>query len=543
MSSTLYTNGLLYLGRGNFQPGSVLVDGERIVAVLSDADELPAADSVVDLQGGTLAPGFQDAHVHPLLAGIQLLGIDFAPVHNRESYLSIIRDYAHSHPDATVLTGGGWFGDVFEGGLPTAAELDAIVSDRPVILFSHDAHGVWVNSAALERGGVDEHTADPDDGRIVRAPDGSPTGVLLEGAIGFVADLVPPPTDDLLRDALLLAQARLHEVGITAWQDAAVGASEIGPDPMPIYERIEADGTLTGRVVAALWWDRTRGLEQITDLEATRERLGSSRMIDAGTVKVMLDGMVENRTAAMLEPFDGHPDDRGMAFVEPSGVLALSAALDAAGFQIHFHAVGDAAVRSALDGIEHARSVNGELGNRHHIAHLDVVHPDDVPRFAELDAIANVSALWARRDEEILTRKLPLLGPVREQHHFPFGSLIRSGARLVGGSDWPVTDPNPLWAIATAVTRTGFPEDPHAIGDEVMSEPLLADEAVTLGQALDAYGLNAAYANRLEGDSGELRPGARADLVWVDSDLRDVSSLGSARVRQTVVAGIVVYAS
>jgi predicted amidohydrolase YtcJ len=541
MPSTLYTGGVLYRGDGVFDEGSVLVVDGIISAVLQSTDPLPDADEVVDLAGGTLLPGFQDAHAHPLLAGVLLMGIDLLPVHSLDEYRRLITEYADANPDLAVLEGGGYFGDLFEGGFPTAADLDAIVADRPVLLGSHDAHGVWANTIALERAGIDADTPDPEDGRIMRDAHGAPTGVLLEGAASLVAALRPEPEADFAVEAMLRAQQRLHSVGITAWQDAFVGIGDVGPNALPVYEELDRTGMLTARVVMAQWWERTRGVEQIAELVAVRERFSSSPLIDGGTVKVMLDGMIENRTASMLEPFEGRPDDSGITFISPEAANELAIALDAQDFQIHFHAVGDRAVRIGLDAVEAAIAANGRRGNRHHIAHLDLVDPADVPRFAQLDVTANIQALWARRDEEIITRKLPLLGAAREAVHFPFGSLHRAGARLVSGSDWPVTDPNPLWAVHTAITRTGVPQDPHAIGDEVFDVPLLADEAIDLGTALDSYLSVAAYINRLESTTGELRPGAAADLVWLDRDLREPGALGSAVVRRTTVAGEVVY--
>ncbi|MCT9001055.1 amidohydrolase [Microbacterium memoriense] len=539
--STLYTNGHLYLGGGEFARGHVLTRGERIErVVLGEAPDL-AADEVIDLRNGTLLPGFQDAHVHPLLAGLQLIGIDLAPVHDRGQYLQRIADFARANPTAEALTGGGWFGDVFPGGFPTASELDTVVPDRPVVLFSHDAHGVWVNSAALVAAGIDSRTEDPADGRILRDENGEPTGMLLESAVGLVSALTPDPDSNVLAEALLAAQQRLHSVGITAWQDAAVGVSDIGPNALPVYEDLDRRGLLTARVVLALWWDRTRGIEQIGDFEVTRDRLEGSRRLDAGTVKVMVDGMVENRTAAMLAPFEGFGDDRGVTFVPDNRLEELSVALDAAGFQIHYHAVGDAAVRSCLDALEAVRQHNGVTTLRHHIAHLDIVDEVDSPRFGALDVSANVTALWARMDEEIETRKLPLLGAERARRHFPFADIARQGGRIVGGSDWPVTDPNPLWSVRAAVTRTGVPEDPHAIGAQVFTNPLLAEQSLELGQALDAYLANAAHVNRLDSQTGALREGMLADLVWIDRNIGEISALGSARVRRTVVGGTLVY--
>jgi len=543
MSSTVYANGILYLGGGVFETGSLVVADGLITQVLRADEPLPAADEVVDLEQGTLLPGFQDAHAHPLLAGVLLMGIDLLPVHDRGEYLRIIGDYAAAHPELTSIEGGGWFGDVFDGGFPTAAELDAIVSDRPVILSSHDAHGVWVNSVALRLAGIDSDTVDPPNGRIQRDGDGEPSGVLLEGATALVAGLRSVPDELFNSQALLRAQERLHSVGITAWQDAFVGDGDIGPNALPAYEHLDQTGQLTARVVMAQWWERSRGLEQIDELVAVRARFEESDRLDAGTVKVMLDGMIENGTASMIDPFEGRPDDVGITFIDTEAACELAIALDAHDFQIHFHAVGDRAARIGLDAVAAALSANGQRGNRHHIAHLDIVDPADVPRFAELDVTANITALWARRDEEIVTRKLPLLGAAREAMHFPFASLHRAGARLVGGSDWPVTDPNPLWSVHTATTRTGVAEDPHAIGDEVFAVPLLADEAIDLGTALDAYLSEAAYINRLDASTGVLRVGAAADLVWIDRDLRDPAALGPAVVRRTLIDGRVVYAA
>lgn len=539
MHATLFTNGQLYLGRGVFAHASLLVDGDRILRVIAEGDELPAAEELVDLEGGTLLPGFHDAHVHPLLAGIQALGIDLKPVHDRGEYLALIAAHAEANPNADVLTGGGWFGDVFADGFPTAADLDGI-DDRPVMLHSHDAHGLWVNTAALQAAGIDETTPDPDGGRIVRDESGRPTGMLLESAVALVEHLIPVPDSTFLETALETAQRELHSVGVTTWQDAAVGESDLGPDPLPAYLSLAGDGRLTARVVLAQWWDRARGLEQLADLEQVRASAAAAGL-DAGTVKVMIDGMVENHTASMLEPFAGHPGDVGIAFLSPETLIELTTALDAAGFQVHFHAVGDAAARHALDAVEAAIRHHGLRGNRHHVAHLDLIDVSDVSRFAELEVAANVTALWARRDEEIVHRKLPLLGAEREQRHFPFGDLHRAGARIVGGSDWPVTTPNPLWSISTAVTRRGLAEDPHAIGAGVLDDPLLPEQALPLGVALDAYLADAAWVNRLETETGRLEAGCLADLVWVDADLREVGAYGSARVRRTYVGGELVY--
>ncbi|MGO3090058.1 MAG: amidohydrolase [Galactobacter sp.] len=551
MRSTLFRNASLHLGS---QPdgaplsrqGGLLVVHGRIAAVGERLDA-PRDTTVIDLDGRSLLPGFQDAHVHPGTAGLALLGIDLSPVHSLDGYLDLIAAGAAAS-SAPVLTGVGWYSDVFQGGSPTAALLDSVVPDRPVILTGHDGHSTWVNSAALTAAGITASTTDPSDGVIVRDAAGAPTGVLLDGAMRLISSLTPVVDEDRLVAAMLAAQSRLHSVGITAWQDAMVGDSDLGPNPQGAYARLVASGELTGRVVQGLWWDRTRGLEQIPDLVERRASVRSLPGVTANVVKVMQDGMVENLTAAMLSPYcgPGIAAGTGPSFIEPALLTAATVELERHGFDIHFHAVGDRAVRECLDAVAAARAANGPTALRHQIAHLDVVDPADIPRFASLGVIANLQMLWARRDEEIVTRKLPLLGPVREDSHFPFGALQRAGARLAAGSDWPVSAPDPLLAVHTAVHRTAPAQDVHAIGADALSVPLVLEQALGLGTALETFMTGAAYANRLETSTGALRVGMDADLVVLDASLESAAAqggpgVGSLGVTETYVRGEVVY--
>ncbi|MFD0476440.1 amidohydrolase [Nonomuraea thailandensis] len=286
------------------------------------------------------------------------------------------------------------------------------------------------------------------------------------------------------------------------------------------------------------------GLAQLESLEQRRETSTIGRF-RATSVKVMQDGVCENCTGAMLEPYSGgrhHGTPSGLSFIDPEELREICRELDRRRFQIHLHAVGDRAVRECLDALESARQAGPDQDNRHQIAHLDVVHPADVPRFASLGVIANLQALWARRDKEIVERKLPLLGRDREPHHFPFGALHRAGARLAMGSDWPVTDPNPLWAIYTAATRLGPPQDPHAVGDGVLTEPLEPAQALDLRVALDAYTAGSAYANHAEHEAGTIAAGHRADLVLLDRPiLADLQEVSAARPVLTLVDGQAVH--
>jgi hypothetical protein len=542
----IITNAAVFQSAGTEPADTVAVRGDTIVAVGRgvDRDLVGTATEITDLGGASLLPGFVDAHAHPVAAGMAALRCDLSSLpHDRSSYLAAIADYATSHPDEPVISGAGWYGDAFANGFPTRHDIDSVVASRPVILTSHDYHGAWVNSRALEMAGITSATGDPDGGRIIRDRQGEPTGVLLDRGGDAVNDLIGEVTPTFMRQALLEAQRRLHSVGVTGWQDAAVGAEFFGlKDNFATYVEADEAGELTARVVGALWWEAQRGTGQLDDLCARRGRSGRSRFT-ADMVKLMQDGICENCTAAMLAPYRavaGAEALTGDSFIAPEQLKEITALLAGERFGIHMHAVGDRAVRECLDSLEYAIARHSRPDARHQIAHLDVVDPQDIPRFGELGVIANIQALWARRDKEIVERKLPLLGPEREPWHFPFASIQRHGATLAMGSDWPVTDPNPLWAIHTAVHRTGTHADPHAIGDGVFDTPLQAQEGITLQSAIEAYTAGSAYANRQD-RTGRIEQGMLADLVVLDQNIFTADDIGMVKSVRTIVGGTTVY--
>ncbi|MFF7047334.1 amidohydrolase [Streptomyces griseorubiginosus] len=516
---------------------SVAVRDGRIVAVGHDEvrELIGPRTEVVDLKGKLLLPGFQDAHVHPQGAGLELGLCHLADTVDPAEYLRRIREYADRNPDVEWITGGGWSLEAFPGGAPTAEALDAIVPDRPVFLPNRDHHGAWVNSRALERAGIDARTPDPADGRIERDADGNPTGMLQEGAVHLVGRLVPDPTPEDQLAALLRAQAVLHSYGVTAWQDAIVGAYANMTDPAPSYLAALDQGLLTARVVGALWWDRERGADQIPELVARREELHRDRF-RAGTVKVMQDGIAENHTAAMLTPYltgcGCSSDNSGISFVEPGELKKYVTELDASGFQVHFHALGDRAVREALDAVESARTANGWRDTRHHLAHLQVVHPHDIPRFRALGASANLQMLWAAHEPQMDELTLPFLGEERGARQYPFGDLLRAGATLAAGSDWPVSSPDPLQALHVAVNRVtpGAPEG---------TPEFLPGQRLDLGTAIAAYTAGSAHVNHLDDITGSITVGKSADLVVLDRDPFTAPSeeIAATRVLETFVEG------
>ncbi len=575
----LFCNGTIFDGHRFLPPGSALrVRAGRIVgveaepgrAVASQAGQAGLASrggtaspagraAIVDLAGGTLLPGFIDAHVHPVFAGDQLRRCDLSGAEAQGAlaqgeYLEIIARYAREHPEAEWITGGGWSMEAFPAGIPTAASLDAVVADRPVCLRNRDGHGAWVNTRALQLAGIDKATPDPADGRIERDAHGNPVGMLQEGAAGLVSRLIPAQTEDDWDAGLQAAQAYLFSLGITGWQDAIVGERPGAGDPLHAYLRAARAGTLKATVVGALWWHRERGKDQLADLveqrsQAQRDQTDRFR---ATSVKMMLDGVAENHTAAMLEPYlDGHgctTDVSGLDFIDPGLLPGYVTQLDREGFQVHFHALGDRAVRYALDAIQAARQSSGSTGQRHHLAHLQVVHPDDIPRFAELRATANIQALWAAHEPQMDELTIPFLGERRAGWQYPFRSLADSGASLCGGSDWPVSSPDPLWAAHVAVNRVVPPAAGSTTGtadtaDHDGHDPFLPEQRLELTAFLAAYTSGSARINGTETSAGAIMPGYDADFAIVDADLANISphEIGRATITQTWIRGELVY--
>ena len=516
---------------------AVAVVGERIAAVGSAAEIkswIGPRTRVVDLGGRLLVPGFQDAHVHPVTGGMDRVECDVRDARGREGVIAAIGAYAEAHPERDWIVGSGWYMPDFPNGTPRREDLDAVVPDRPAFLPNKDGHSAWVNSKALELAGIDASTPDPDGGRIERDPDGTPSGSLHEVAAELVERLLPPRTADDWDAAIAEGQAYLHALGITAWQDAIVT-----PDILAVYRRAVERGVLTARVEAALWWERDRGVEQVDEFVETSRSVPAGRL-RANSVKLMLDGVIETFTAAMIDPYldaNGAPTaNRGIAFLDPEALKDYVARIDAAGLQPHFHALGDGAVRMALDAVEAARRANGMTDTRPHLAHIQVVHPDDVPRFANLGAVGNAQPLWAVHEAQMDTLTIPFLGPERTTWQYPFRSLLDAGARLAMGSDWSVSTANVIEEIDVAVTRT-WPEGPRDKG------PFLAEQRITLEEAIRGFTMGSAFVNHLDSETGSISPGKLADLVVIDRDLfaSDAGPIGDARVLGTFVGGIPVY--
>jgi predicted amidohydrolase YtcJ len=481
--------------------------------------------------GQAVFPGLVDAHVHMLDAGVMRQRCTLDEAKTKARALEIIAEYSRAHPELAWVIGSGWALSLFDERGPTAAELDAVVADRPAVFYGQDGHSAWLNSRALAAADIKACKPDPERGRIECTATGEPRGTLREAAVDLVEKVVPQPRTEQWLAGLREAQGYLHSLGITMVQDA-----NVTPRMLEIYHQGASSGQLTMKVVAAQATDPSKPASQADELARLRDRYSAGRL-SASTAKIFVDGVLEARTAALLAPYQGG-DERGILNWEDPAVLAdLVARLDRHGMQIHMHAIGDRAVRSGLDALAAARSANGPSDNRHHIAHLQLVAAADIPRFRALGVIANFQPFWMFPDEWIAQSAEAVIGRVRAQRLFPFRSIVRTGVRMAAGSDWPVSSPNPFPAIQVGTTRQS-PDPP-------VGPPWIPAERVSRRALLAAYTTGGAYVNRREHETGSLEVGKAADLVIVDRNplTVPVRRLGGTRVLKTFVDGEEVYAA
>lgn len=511
---------------------AVAVDGDRIVAVGQAAlDAVGDGVEVVDLTGRTLVPGFRDGHIHPLWGGTETLDAPVVEANDVDDLLARVAAHARANPDAEWVVGHGYPPEVLPSGNGTAAQLDAAVADRPVALWASDHHTMWVNTRALAQAGIDAATPDPDRGAIGRDTAGAPTGMLHEDAMALVADLVPVRDAGEKATGLRRALAEMAAAGIVSGQEAA-----LAPDDVDVYLAVEAAGDLTADVNIALRAEPAQWRDQVAAFVAARRRVDQAAQttgpgrVSARTVKIFADGVIEAGTGAMLEPYTDAPDSRGIANWELDELVEAACAFDAEGFQLHIHAIGDAGVRHALDAVEQTAARNGERDRRPVVAHTQLVDPADLDRFSALGVVANFEPLWAQQSLVMTELTEPRLGPDRSSRQYPIASLLRLGAAVSFGSDWPVSSMVPVEGIATAVTRQTEQGEPP--GGWTPGERLTLDEAIT------AYTAGSAYQG-FDDDSGRITEGARADLcmLGVDVDAIPASKLPAAGVSRVWLRG------
>lgn len=507
--------------------GAVIAVGDDAVTALRVGEHT----RVIDAGQGMLLPGLHDAHVHPLSSGAALLGCSLSEATTEAAILEGLQECAADIKEGW-LVGLDFSLGLFPNGNPHKASLDALFPERPVYLAAADGHSAWVNSRALALAGITADTPDPPQGVIERdAATGEATGTLRETAQALVADLLPEtsPEDDIA--ALRAALQFMHSKGITSFVDAAAGERH-----WRAYSALADAGELQARVRTSLTHG-TFSQHAGEEFEAVLARRGeyAGERLNTDAVKLFVDGVLEGETAALVTPYLGDHPHSGEINFDPEQLKDIVTRFDSMGLQVHVHAIGDRGVRIALDAFEAARERNGERDNRHHIAHLQLVHPDDIPRFAELNVSTTFQALWAWPDSYITEINLPAVGAERVERMYPVRSLQRAGARIVGGSDWSVSSVNPLDAIETALRR----QDP----DDLVQGTLNAQEAVTLETMLAAYTRNAAWVMHQDDVVGSIEVGKRADLVLLNRDLYriPVEDINTTAVQMTLFDGEVVY--
>jgi len=480
-----------------------------------------------------MLPGFQDAHIHTIDSGLDALACDLSQSESIDGYRAIIPTCVVAATDKEWISGSGWSMAAFgPGAVASKKILDELVPDQPVYFASRDGHSGWANSKALEIAGITRDTPDPVDGYIDRDPEtGEAIGSLQEGAMGLVTQHIPAPSPPERTAALEYVRDMLHGYGITSVQEAYAST-----DDLETYEALDKQHKLNLRIISALLWDSAQTEEQIPTLLEQRERYTRGN-VRATSVKIFVDGVMENYTAVMLEPYLVESGTSGIPMIDPEYLKEVVTMLDGEGFQVHFHALGDGAVRHALDAIEVALNQNGDSDRRHHLSHLQVISPDDIPRFAELGAVANFQPAWAYADEYVVDLTLPFIKPEVAEWMYPIRSVLDAGGEVAFGSDWSVSTADPLYQIETAVTR---------IDAELHNtDPLNPQHAITLEEAVEAFTSGSAWVNHLDQETGSIEVGKLADLIVLDRNLFEIdpTEISDTKVLLTLFEGQRVYGS
>ena len=492
---------------------------------------------VVDLDGRMLLPGFHDSHIHILIGITSEDECDLLRLETQAEVASTLQECASlaGFGEESWITGGGWLESVWPEANPKKGLLDAIFPDRPVYLESSFGHAAWVNSKALEIAGVNDDTPDPDHGRIERDPEtGAASGTLRDAAMLLVKEKLPPATSAQQEKRIRAGIRLAHSVGITAVIEPGLNDEQL----QPIVSIADA-GDLDLRATASLspiGWQPGGFDDGVFDYLAGREKWRREN-IDVDSVKIYMDGVIEYGTSPLLEPYadEDYGSGEQWYFYEQDVVDDYFTRFDAMGLQIHVHAIGDAAIRRALNGFEAMRANNGVTENRHQIVHLQLIHPDDRPRFGELGIAAVFQSLWAYPDPAALELDIPMLGKERTWQMYPIRSVRDGGGRIVGGSDYWVTDLDPLLAIEAAITR----QDPWSNDGQILNE----QESVDLATMIDAYTINGAYQMKLDDKQGSIEVGKRADFVVLDRNLFEIpaSEISEATATMTIFNGRTVY--
>lgn len=533
-ADTLITNAKVYTVDAK-QPWAeaVAVQGERILFVGSAKDTLRHRGSgtkVVDGGGRLLLPGIEDSHVHFVSGSGNLAKVDLAGTRTVEEVQARIRQFAQEHPQAAWVQGRGWMYAAFPGNMPHKKYLDEVVADRPAIMTCADGHTSWVNSRALSLAGIDRRTPNPENGTIVRDANGEPTGALLETADSLVEKVLPKPTPEEtlaalregLREAARLGVVRVHGMG---------GEFEA----LDLLDKIRREGNLIVRFSVTMWAD-SPGLsaEGWKVYEEARLKY-NDEWISMGGIKLMLDGVIDSQTGAMLDPYEGQRENKGKLFWDPEAYKKAVVEINAKGIQVSTHSIGDAAIRLSLDAYEQGARVSGNPDLRNKIEHAEDIADADIPRFGQLGVIGSFQPLHANPDPTWVGAWIKNVGPEREQRAWAWKAVLDGGGHLAFGSDWPVVTINPWVGLQVAVTRQDMEGKPAG--------GWLPEQKLGLPDAVYAYTMGGAFAMRREKEEGSIKAGKLADLIILSQDIFEIDphKIAATKPVLTMVGGKIVF--
>lgn len=532
-ATLFFKNGKIWTG-DSARPyaSAIAVRGEKIIGVGTEKSLrrfVGKSTKVVDLDGRFVAPGINDSHIHFLGGAIGLFQVDLADVKTLEEAQKLILKFAKENPSAPWITGRGWQYSIFPNSrLPLKEDIDVVVKDRPVFVRAYDGHTAWTNSKAIELAGVNEKTEFTGFGEIVKGADGKPTGTFKEGAMGLISRKIPPTSRETEIAALKRGMEVAAELGITSIQNAHGSLDEV-----ELFDEFQKRGELTVRTSFAFSLG-PKTTQADVDKVVAASRKYNSPMLRVKAVKLMVDGVIESHTAAMLAPYSNKPETAGTPNFTQEQLNNVVAMADKAGLQVYIHAIGDRGVRMSLDAFENAKKINKRVDSRFRIEHIETIQAVDMPRFLKLGVIASMEPIHA--DPGTISVWSEAIGPERTSRGFAWRALEKAGAKLIFSSDYPASISLSPWrGLHNAVNRKTIEGTPAA--------GWLPEHRVSVETALKAYTVNGAFASFEENIKGVLRPGMLADFVVLDKNPMEVPPMDiyKLQVAQTVFAGRILH--
>jgi predicted amidohydrolase YtcJ len=514
---------------------SIAIYKGKIAAVGTD-DEVTRMRGIgtkmIDAGGKLVLPGFTDCHIHFLSGGLGLQRVNLEGAQDLAEIFARLQKYADTHPNTPWILGRGWNYAMFAPeALPNKKPLDELFPAWPVFLRGYDGHTSWANSKALALAGITKDTPNPLNGEIVRDPaTGEATGALKESASALVEKVIPKPDHVDKLNAYRAGMRFAVSHGITRVHSAGGDFDELAT-----LDELRGEKQLWIRFsVAYLARPPELGPEDLKAIEEAHKKFHDA-WIDVNTVKFILDGVIESHTAAMLEPYSDDPSKKGSLFWEAEKYRDAVSELDKHGYQIYTHAIGDYAVRTALDAYELVQQKDKNRDHRHRVEHIETLDPADIPRFGKLNVIASMQPLHSYPDTNTLDVWARNIGPDRAARAWVWKSIASGGGEYAFGSDWPVVTLNPWPGIQTAVTRQTSDGQPQ--------DGFIPSQRLSVRQAVQGYTLNAAFAGHREKWEGSIEKGKLADVIMVDRNIFEINprTIDQTKVVLTIVGGKIVY--